>query len=361
MSEGHQRQLLLFGQKPGKYMDEFSREFKTCYLDLLRRRFGGRRVHANVVYQEYIRDKEHIHMNSTKWVTLTGFCQYLGREGLCKVEETEKGWFIQYIDRDPKAIARQLAMQNKDKIEKNDDDRMLSAINKQIKKAEKAGTSKQEEEPKATELLRDPNDSAPLKFNLGLAKPPVEQSSGSTNFTKPQNVFAKLKPNFSDTASVSGSVFSQASKRSALDEIKEEEERFKEKRQRKSHWLTENIVVRLVGKKLPRELLDRKAVVYRVMDRFGAKLELLPTASSKEDRAAEDRLPSIMDQGDLETVVPGKGRRVRVVNGAYRGSTALVKDINMDECTVTIEIDAGPLRGRCVDHVIFEDVCKLHE
>ncbi len=36
-------------------------------------------------------------MNSTKWLTLTDFVKYLGREGKCKVEETPKGWFITLI------------------------------------------------------------------------------------------------------------------------------------------------------------------------------------------------------------------------------------------------------------------------
>ena len=47
-------------------------------------------MHANVAYNEYIGDKEHLHMNSTKWETLTGFVKYLGKEGLCHVEETPK-------------------------------------------------------------------------------------------------------------------------------------------------------------------------------------------------------------------------------------------------------------------------------
>lgn len=51
------------------------------------------------VYQEYISHKEHLHMNATRWMSLTGFVKWLGREGKCIVEETEKGWFITYIDR----------------------------------------------------------------------------------------------------------------------------------------------------------------------------------------------------------------------------------------------------------------------
>lgn len=58
------------------------------------------RIEAHKVYNEYIQDKQHVHMNSTKWLTLTEYVKYLGREGFCKVEETEKGWYISVIHRD---------------------------------------------------------------------------------------------------------------------------------------------------------------------------------------------------------------------------------------------------------------------
>ena len=59
----------------------YFREFKSGYLDLLRRQFGTKRVRANNVYQEYINDRDHVHMNSTQWETLTEFVKWLGREG----------------------------------------------------------------------------------------------------------------------------------------------------------------------------------------------------------------------------------------------------------------------------------------
>lgn len=68
---------------------------------------GTRRVHCNIVYQEYVAERDHTHMNATKWETLTEFVQWLGREGHCVVDETPKGWFIAYIDKDPEVIARQ--------------------------------------------------------------------------------------------------------------------------------------------------------------------------------------------------------------------------------------------------------------
>lgn len=58
------------------------------------------RIEAHKVYNEYIQHKQHIHMNSTKWLTLTEYVMYLGREGFCKVEDTPKGWFISVIHRD---------------------------------------------------------------------------------------------------------------------------------------------------------------------------------------------------------------------------------------------------------------------
>jgi hypothetical protein len=62
------------------------------------------RIEAHKVYNEFIQDKHHIHMNSTKWITLTEYVKYLGREGLCKVEDSPKGWFMQLIHRDPEQV-----------------------------------------------------------------------------------------------------------------------------------------------------------------------------------------------------------------------------------------------------------------
>ncbi len=133
-SESHQRQLLLFGEKPGKFLYEFSREFERDFMDILRRCHGTKRVFANAVYQEYIRDKNHIHMNATRWVTLSGFVRYLSSSGKCKVDETEKGWYITWIDRDPETVARQEALAKRDKMAKDDDERMADFVAKQVQR-----------------------------------------------------------------------------------------------------------------------------------------------------------------------------------------------------------------------------------
>ena len=72
-SETHQRQLLLFGEDSGSYLKQYSKDFEKGFNDILKRQYNERRVYANVVYQQYISDKEHVHMNSTCWVTLTSY------------------------------------------------------------------------------------------------------------------------------------------------------------------------------------------------------------------------------------------------------------------------------------------------
>lgn len=41
-----------------------------------------------------IADKSHIHMNATKWDTLTTFVKYLGKSAQAVVDETEKVWIV---------------------------------------------------------------------------------------------------------------------------------------------------------------------------------------------------------------------------------------------------------------------------
>jgi DNA/RNA-binding protein KIN17 len=89
-SESHKRQMLLFAQNSGKILDEFSTDFETGFMDVLSRRHGTKRMHCNVVYQEYINDKQHAHMNSTRWESLSSFVQHLGRTGKAVIDETEK-------------------------------------------------------------------------------------------------------------------------------------------------------------------------------------------------------------------------------------------------------------------------------
>lgn len=82
-------------------VEGYTEEFEKTFMEHLRRSHPHSRVAAKVVYNEYIADRHHVHMNSTSWLTLTDFVKHLGKTGQCRVDETEKGWYISVIQPDP--------------------------------------------------------------------------------------------------------------------------------------------------------------------------------------------------------------------------------------------------------------------
>jgi DNA/RNA-binding protein KIN17 len=83
-------------------------------------------------------------MNATRWVTLTEFIKYLGRAGIAHVDETDKGWFIAWIDRSPKALEKQEASLKKERATMNDEQRERLLIAEQIERAEREALEKGE-------------------------------------------------------------------------------------------------------------------------------------------------------------------------------------------------------------------------
>lgn len=157
-SESHLRQMLVVGEHAGSHIAGFSSQFQSEFVALLSRRFGTKRVRANQVYQEYISDKSHLHMNSTRWVTLTEFVKHLGRTGVARVDETEKGWFIAWIDSSPKALAKAEASLKKDRATMSDEQRERQLIAEQIERAateEEAGPSSSSSPPAEEGLKRE--------------------------------------------------------------------------------------------------------------------------------------------------------------------------------------------------------------
>ncbi|KAG8440038.1 hypothetical protein GDO86_005999 [Hymenochirus boettgeri] len=343
MSESHQRQLLLASESPQKFMDYFSDEFRTEFLELLKRRFGTKRVHNNIVYNEYISHREHVHMNATQWETLTDFTKWLGREGFCKVDETPKGWYVQYIDRDPETIRKQQEQEKKKKQDLDDDERTAKFIEEQVKRG--LGTN-DEDTPVYTELSRE-NEDEKVTFNL---------NKGASTSGAVASKSSSLTSNALKSASSIGSVkrkdvtqgqVKEKKKKSALDEIMEMEEQ-KKKTERTDYWLQPDIVVKIVTKKLGDKYHKKKAVIKEVVDRYTAIVKLIDSG---------DKLK--LDQTHLETVIPAPGKKVLVLNGGYKGNFGILDSINEKTFSAAIIIDSGPLKGRKVEGIPYEDFSKV--
>ncbi|KAF8535626.1 domain of Kin17 curved DNA-binding protein-domain-containing protein [Trichophaea hybrida] len=177
-SESHVRQMLLVGEDPKKFIESYSQQFKRDFLTLLRTSHGEKKIDANRFYQEYIANKEHVHMNSTKWVTLSEFVKHLGREGICRVEDGERGLMIAWIDNSPDALKRQEIVKRKERMEKGDEVREQRAIKEMIERAKAQKKEEEEEGPKV--LVREEGEKVKLAFGKKPESPMEEEGAKST-------------------------------------------------------------------------------------------------------------------------------------------------------------------------------------
>src|SRR4051794_15370370 len=93
-------------------------------------------------------------MNATKWSSLSGFCQYLAKAGYCTIDETPKGWYIAYIDRDPAKLEKQKLKERREKAELTEEEREKRRIDKQLAKARREAELEGKTESIPTELQK---------------------------------------------------------------------------------------------------------------------------------------------------------------------------------------------------------------
>ena len=324
MSESHQRQLLLFGENPGKYLHSYSRDFEKAFNDILRRQYNEKRVHANAVYQQYISDKQHVHMNATCWVTLTSYVKHLGRTGKAIIDETEKGWYITWCLKDPEQELKEKKAARKEKMAKDDEERIKEYIDAQVEKAKLQ--AKQDKEFMATDLLKSEDEILTLDMNIKDIK--KVQASHEVEF---KNAFKKPAPLESEPRRKK----KEDTKRRiiALEEIMKEEKKRKLLRDKNdpemvNAWLHTDIIVKIITKTLGDKYYKKKGRVLEVLDDFTALI-------SMNDNGSKIKL----DQDHLETVIPSVGRQVIILWGTYAGQTATLENIDTKSFSAIISLN----------------------
>ena len=306
------------------------------------------------VYQEYIHDRHHTHMNSTQWETLTDFVKWLGKEGHCVVDETEKGWFIQYVDRDPETIRRQEALQKKEKMDLDDEEKRARFIQQQVERSHKDSDT---DSQVYTEIQRQSEDEK-VEFRLPVAPVSKKVMSGpspSAVFQSGPSGVDKARKKSEESAGLS----SGRKRKSALDEIMEMEEEQKKKKQKKSddssrdkmrdQWLVRGIVVKIVTPKLGEKYYRKKGVVMDIVDKYSGVVQMLDSG----DRVC-------VDEAHLETVIPALGKPVLVLCGEHRSQTALLESINEARFCCSVVLQTGQSKGQVVHSVQYEHISKLH-
>lgn len=317
-SESHKRKMEIFGQNPHKVIDDFSQEFETSFLDHLRRTHPFSRVGANVVYNEFIQDRNHVHMNATRWVTLTEFVKHLGREGKCKVEETPKGWYITLIQKDPFDEMEKKKKREREKSEKEADARHLKVLQAQAERAKQARMEQEEDQG-----IQGQDQSGNLE--LETRKDPLRLSIG--NFGQKKTEHRKVGIAFEDEQKQVGddqTGMDRGSKKSKVEQLMEKELSYKKGKMFQNEanadseaWLLPNIVVKVMSASLKEQgYYKKKGVVIKVLDKFLGEIEMLGSGDVLR-----------IDQDELETVIPAPGKRVKIVKGVRRGQKGVLQSL----------------------------------
>jgi DNA/RNA-binding protein KIN17 len=126
--------MKLFAENAEHYISAHSNEFHTEFLALLQRKKANR-ADANQLYQEHILDPEHMHLNATRWTTLSDYVMWLGKEGHARVEEGENGFLVSYIDRSS-VVEKQEQQKKRAAIERSEEERERLEIQKQVDRAQ---------------------------------------------------------------------------------------------------------------------------------------------------------------------------------------------------------------------------------
>jgi DNA/RNA-binding protein KIN17 len=193
-SESHIRQLQLVGENPQKYIQGYSQDFQRDFVALLRTAHGEKYIGSNRFYNEYIRDKEHVHMNSTRWSSLTEFVKHLGREGIVNVKEEEKdGLMIAWRDTSAAAVTRREEIKELEMAEA----RSGAGEDKMLKKMARRAQEEADEKARIVEARRAAQkDSASPLAEEKKKEGAEEKENTETNQETPKVEAAPVKISF---------------------------------------------------------------------------------------------------------------------------------------------------------------------
>ncbi|XP_026189802.1 DNA/RNA-binding protein KIN17 [Cyclospora cayetanensis] len=388
MSEGHQRAMQLFIQRPGQFMDEFSREFEDEFMKLMKTRYCRTRVLANTVYNNVVCDRHHIHMNATIWVTLSEFVQYLGATDKCKIEHTPKGWYVEYIDHEE--LARKKEEERKRKVEKSQEEARREHIQALVEEAKQRGAFRK---PEYTPLQRENGQLIALSFTkqhkesrdkinaLEQLYKQMKHGREGNSDRQPE----KRKLSAMEALAVEAEHREQRAALGESSDSFEQSHALSSSKRRNmaqkgdtegacdsSHltppphkhagadwWIRPGIVVKAMHKTLGEgQYYKQKGVVKSVDGRYSAVLEMLEGGAILK-----------LDQEYLETVIPPIGGRICVVLGMWRGHEGRLERLDIDSYSAKVTLDSGPLfklqqyknaSGVPVEGLPYEHICKLH-
>lgn len=253
------------------------------------------------------------------------------------------GWFITYIDKDPETLAAQERKAKKEKMDKDDEERLLDFIDKQIERA-KQDTKEQEGETSKTPLTR-PEDDVPLVLDIKLKPKPKLLPVLEIKQEKSEN---------SQSKSVSSKSINEKDEKLKRSNDNNDTKLVKKLKSDDNSltvegWLREGLMVKVTTKSLGDKYYKAKGVVQSVgTDGFVGKVKL---KTPEEVNGHIIRL----DQEYLETVIPAIGKGVLILWGKHKDMKATVKKLHIEHYSIDVELEKDK---KIVKKLPYEQVCK---
>ncbi|KAL4426201.1 hypothetical protein ABPG74_002966 [Tetrahymena malaccensis] len=361
-SETHLYNMRQFAENPSEFLSSYSKEFENNFMDLLKKRFNQKRVLANSVYKEYIGDKTHVHMNSTKWTTLTGFVMYLHETGKVTADQTDRGLFITYVDKGLEAIKQQREEEKRMRLEKKTEKmqqielerqlqnvkRLEETMNKNIEakneqmdeldleggqfefgisfNLKKDDQEQEEDEVDAEEEEEENKEEQQISFSVQQENNQKNDQAAVPNQNKNENN-TKINQQEGDKMEQEGD--------DAYDEIP---------------WLQESITVKIKDKELENgSYYNEKAIVKEVNseDPFQGKIQLI----KKPEVVIQ------MDQQFLETVIPKLEGEVMILKpGQYCKKIGILKSVVKEQFEGLIQLKDDPSIQLNIPYELFSKI-----
>ncbi len=375
-SESHKRLLAVFADAPQEFIEKFSDNFRREFLTVVRQRYGTNAVQANTAYQDYIKDRHHLHMNATRWTTLTEFVKELGRTAHCRVEERDDGWWISVIDRRAAERSREAHELNRARLAEEERNELVLQYQMRMAAAHIPDAPRESEEEVPANAT---NFDEPVKLNAKPARSVVNKEGGEGG-----NVFDGLSKRTLDDGEAEKpagpkkkkrSRWGPATKLSALEEIMLTQQTARKRASVAHHdndgsktqqgtgngphnavggkgvpederaWVMKGIAVKVMNQALGGGAYYRKkGEVTDVIDEFGARVRLCETRTVVE-----------LDQDDLETVIPKPGGSVVLLEGKYRGRRATLLEIDESSFSVSVRLEGS---DKVLNKVEYEHVSR---
>ena len=317
--------------------DAFSEAFERAFLRYLVREKLGQRVRAHEAYRAvHPDDRQHAVVGETCWGFLGRFVADLKQRGEVEAWRDDDGWIVSLTegapacawamldDSDAKALHTKIDEDDgppadwrelkQKKRKKRDDDELA------FRQAAKASSAAQGE--------KNDNDNDDIKEPL----PMMTHKEKTTAFS------LKKPPSKADTSSMKNNNTDVAFSLSSEKEEEEEEEVAAETKE--EVWIRPGLVVKAT--KRPEK--GQKCIV---VDVDGSKA-VVETMDGQKRRL-------LIDESDLETVIPNIGKPVRIVKGQRTGALATLLELNVD--TFSASLRCQEENGLLVEEP-YENFCK---